>query len=70
VEFRIERIDSEPVYPDAAWSPKPRDPPVTTTTFPLREKMLGKSWSSVSYLDMVGGLTLTRAWNRKEWQEM
>lgn len=31
------------IYPDAAWSPRPRDPPVTTTTFPFREKMLGKS---------------------------
>lgn len=30
-------------YPDAAWRPRPLEPPVTTTTFPLREKMLGKS---------------------------
>lgn len=33
----------EESYPDAACSPRPRDPPVTTTTFPFKEKMLGKS---------------------------
>ena len=43
-------------YPEAACRPKPRDPPVTTTTFPLREKMLGKSWSSVSYFDILAEL--------------
>jgi len=43
-------------YPEAACKPRPRDPPVTTTTLPLREKILGKSCSSVSYLmvDMTG----------------
>lgn len=35
-------------YPDAAWRPRPRLPPVTTTTFPFKEKMFGKSLSSVS----------------------
>jgi hypothetical protein len=29
-------------YPEAACSPKPRDPPVTTATFPSREKMSEK----------------------------
>ena len=35
-------------YPDAAWSPRPRDPPVTTTTFPFKEKIDGKSLRTVS----------------------
>lgn len=41
--------------PDAACRPRPRLPPVTTTTFPFRENMFGKSLSSVSYfmLDMA-----------------
>ena len=51
------------MYPDAAWSPRPRDPPVTTTTFPLREKMFWKSCSSVSYLDMMDKLTSTQGWD-------
>jgi hypothetical protein len=29
--------------PDAAWRPKPLEPPVTTATLPSREKMDGKS---------------------------
>ena len=33
--------------PDAAYSPRPLDPPVTTTTFPTSEKMFLKSFSSV-----------------------
>ena len=32
-------------YPEAAWRPNPREPPVTTTTFPSREKMFLKSLS-------------------------
>lgn len=44
-------------YPDAAWSPSPREPPVTTATFPLTENMLLKSfswtWASAS-VDMIG----------------
>ena len=36
--------------------PSPREPPVTTTTFPFKEKILGKSWSSVSYLDILSGI--------------
>ncbi len=49
-------------YADAAWSPKPRDPPVTTATLPSREKRVGKSLRSVWALasaaeeDMVGGV--------------
>lgn len=35
-------------YPDAACRPRPREPPVTTTTFPFNEKIEGKSVSSVS----------------------
>ena len=34
-------------YPDAACRPKPREPPVTTTTFPEREKREGKSFRVV-----------------------
>lgn len=45
-------------YPEAACKPSPREPPVTTTTFPLREKMLGKSWSSVSYFDISAEIRL------------
>jgi hypothetical protein len=43
-------------YPDAAWSPRPRDPPLTTATLPLRLKMLLKScsWTSDSAELMVG----------------
>lgn len=40
------------MYPDAAWRPRPLEPPVTTTTFPFKEKIFGKSLSSVSYLDI------------------
>jgi hypothetical protein len=44
------------IYPDAAWSPRPRDPPVTTATLPLRLKMFAKSWSWTSdSADMRGG---------------
>ena len=43
-------------YPEAACNPNPLLPPVTTTTFPFREKILGKSLSSVSYLDIFGGV--------------
>jgi hypothetical protein len=43
-------------YPDAAWSPRPREPPVTTATLPLRLKMFAKSWSWTSAsADMMGG---------------
>lgn len=35
-------------HPDAAWSPRPREPPLTTATLPLRLKMLAKSWSRTS----------------------
>ena len=45
-------------YADAACRPRPRDPPVTTTTLPSREKREGKSLSSVcafaSAADMMG----------------
>lgn len=34
-------------YPDAAWRPRPREPPVTTATLPSREKMEGKSFRVV-----------------------
>jgi hypothetical protein len=42
------------MYPDAAWRPRPREPPETTATFPLREKMLEKSSSWTSWSAMVG----------------
>ena len=35
-------------YPDAAWRPNPLEPPVTTATLPLREKMFLKSLSVTS----------------------
>lgn len=35
-------------YPDAAWSPRPLEPPVITATLPSRRKMFGKSWSLTS----------------------
>ena len=35
--------EGEEEYPDAACKPSPREPPVTMATFPLREKMEGKS---------------------------
>ena len=50
------------IYPDAACKPRPREPPVTTTTFPLTEKMLSKSfsatWASASVVEgmvLLGG---------------
>lgn len=39
-------------YAEAAWRPRPREPPVTTTTLPLREKSEGKSCRSVSDMMM------------------
>lgn len=36
------------MYPDAACNPRPRDPPLTTATLPLRLKILEKSWSCTS----------------------
>jgi hypothetical protein len=44
------------VYPDAACKPRPRDPPVTTATFPSSENMFLKSCSATSdsAVDMVG----------------
>ena len=49
-------------YPDAAWRPRPRDPPLTTATLPLRLKMLEKSWSwtSASAEDMA---VIVREWS-------
>lgn len=35
-------------YAEAAFSPRPRDPPVTTATLPLSEKSEGKSAKAVS----------------------
>lgn len=35
-------------YAEAAWSPRPREPPVTTATLPFSEKSEGKSLSSTS----------------------
>jgi hypothetical protein len=47
-------------YPDAACRPRPREPPVTTTTFPLREKMEGKSLSCASaILELKNSLKYT-----------
>jgi len=36
------------IYPDAAWRPNPRDPPLTTATLPFKLKMLVKSCSCTS----------------------
>lgn len=36
-------VDGMYMYPDAACSPRPRDPPLTTATLPLRLKILAKS---------------------------
>lgn len=45
------------VYPEAACSPRPLDPPVTTATLPLREKMFLKSLSLTSAsADILGKL--------------
>jgi hypothetical protein len=41
------------VYPDAACKPRPRDPPVTTATFPSSEKMFLKSCSATSALAVM-----------------
>jgi hypothetical protein len=41
-------------YADAAESPRPREPPVTTATFPLREKREGKSLIWASYILKLG----------------
>lgn len=38
----------ERTYAEAAFRPRPREPPVTTATLPLREKSEGKSLSCVS----------------------
>lgn len=40
-------------YAEAACRPRPREPPVTTATLPLREKSDGKSWSCASAIVSV-----------------
>lgn len=42
--------------PDAACSPRPLDPPVTTTTFPSSEKIFLKSLSSVWAIASASGI--------------
>lgn len=42
--------------PDAACSPRPLDPPVTTTTFPSSEKIFLKSFSSVWAIASASGI--------------
>lgn len=42
--------------PDAACSPRPLDPPVTTTTFPSSEKTFLKSFSSVWAIASASGI--------------
>jgi hypothetical protein len=42
------------MYAEAAWRPRPREPPVTTAILPLREKREGKSWRVASiWADML-----------------
>ena len=53
LDGRGEEEEEESIYPDAACNPNPLLPPVTTTTFPLREKMLGKSRRSISGFDVM-----------------
>lgn len=46
-------------YPEAACSPRPREPPVTTATFPstekISEKLLSLTCSSADILFALGG---------------
>lgn len=42
--------------PEAACSPRPLEPPVTTTTFPSSEKMFLKSLSSVWAIASASGI--------------
>lgn len=51
--YNKNKLCEKSTYPEAACNPKPREPPVTTITLPFKEKMLGKSWSSVSELDIL-----------------
>lgn len=47
-------IDDQVIaYADAADRPRPREPPVTTATLPLREKSEGKSLRSASAMMSV-----------------
>lgn len=43
----------ERTHADAAWRPRPREPPVTTATLPLSEKREGKSLRSTSVIVSV-----------------
>ena len=48
--------DEKDTYPEAAWSPNPLEPPVTTATLPSSLKIDGKllSLTSCSACDMMG----------------
>ena len=53
----------ERAYAEAAWSPRPREPPVTTATLPSREKREGKSLRSVWALASAAALDMVdRRW--------
>lgn len=51
-------------YADAAWRPRPREPPVTTAILPSSEKSEGKSLSSDSAIVARFQLQVSELWGR------
>ena len=68
VEWSYKSRAMKNACPDAACRPRPREPPVTTTTFPSREKMDPKSLSSVCALAAILSMSMELLKNGKKIQ--
>lgn len=57
---KVDRMDWNRAYAEAAFRPRPREPPVTTMILPLREKRDGKSWRAVSLAILMRFLVVVK----------